>query len=189
MVLLTGLRIARAAAMLLALLLAVGGAVAQPSAQGAHALKAAFLYNFTKFIDWPAAAFQENAGKFTVCAFADPGFGRELQAILRGEQVGGREVDVVLPDRDDAVQGCQVVYFSAEEASRATRLLPALGRLPVLTVGEGPQFLERGGLIEFNLIDRKVRFDINKRGAEAAGLNMSSKLLRIANTVDGERSR
>jgi hypothetical protein len=189
MVLLTGMRMARAGAILLALLFAVCGAVAQPTAQGVHALKAAFLYNFTKFIDWPPAAFQENDGKFTVCAFSDPVFGRELQAILRDEHVGGREVEVLLLERDDAARACQVVYFSADESARATRLLPALAQRPILTVGEGPQFLDRGGMIEFNVIDRKVRFDINKRGAEAAGLNMSSKLLRIATTVDGERSR
>jgi hypothetical protein len=158
---------------------------AQRAQMAEQALKAAFLYNFTKFIDWPESAFPGRSTPFKVCVLADDAFRREVEGILRNEQVRGRPIQVRLPETSDDLKTCHLVYFGADEAERFVKRLPALRKAPVLTVGEGPRFLEHGGLIAFLLVSDRVRFDISKRGAEAAGLSVSSKLLRVARNVVG----
>ena len=156
---------------------------AQQSQAAENALKAAFLYNFTKFIDWPASAFPGSTAPFQVCVLADDAFRRAVETTLHGEQNRGRPFSVSVPQSTENVRTCHVVYFGAEEGERWAARLPALRQAPVLTVGEGPRFLDRGGLIAFLLVSDRVRFDIRKQGAEQAGLNVSAKLLRVARQV------
>jgi hypothetical protein len=155
---------------------------AQPE-PGEKAIKAAFLYNFTKFVEWPDSASAKLPGGFRVCVFSDPQFRRELEAMLTGEAVGNKTLEVITPGPND-VRSCHVVFFSASEAERAGQLLPALKQSPVLTVGEGPRFLAQGGLISFVVEDNRVRFDVNKAGIDRAKLTVSSKLLRVARHVE-----
>jgi hypothetical protein len=161
---------------------------AHPEAQrqnDENSIKAAFLYNFTKFIDWPESAFPGSGAPFTMCVFANDGFRRELEAIMHGEQVRGRTVTVAVPGAADDLKSCHVVYFGADEGDRAAKRLPAVRQVPILTVGEGRGFLKQGGQIAFTLENDRVRFDISKRAADAAGLIVSSKLLRVARQIDG----
>ena len=155
---------------------------AQPE-PGEKAIKAAFLYNFTKFVEWPDSAFAKPAGGFRVCVFSDPQFRREIEAMLAGEAVGDKTLQVVTPEPAD-VRGCHVAYFAAGEAERAAQLLPTLRQSPVLTVGEGSRFLAQGGLISFVVEENRVRFDVNKPGIDRAQLTVSSKLLRVARRVE-----
>ena len=141
-------------------------------------VKAAFLYNFTKFVDWPESAFAASS-PFVVCVFADEGFRKELETILSHEQVRGRQIAVAPPHLED-IRGCHLVYFGRGESERRGKMLAAARQAPVLTVGEGRRFLEQGGLIAFLLENERVRFAISKRGADTAGLGVSSKLLRVA---------
>jgi len=152
-----------------------------------QAVKAAFLYNFTKFVTWPSSAFATPASPFVVCAYADPGFRKTLEATLQGEEVRGHPIAVADADHDDA-RTCHLLYFSMGQAERQLRILPALRRAPVLSVGEGRQFLQQGGLVAFLLENDRVRFAIDKRGADAAGLILSSQLLRVARDFDGADS-
>jgi len=154
---------------------------AQAPPTGERAVKAAFLYNFTKFVEWPSSAFDGTSGPFTVCVFAGDGFGRDVDEMLSGESVGGRRLRVVRREGEDA-RGCHIAYFTA--GTEAERVLRGVRRSPVLTVGEGKRFLEQGGLISFVLEDNRVRFDVNKGAIDGAGLTISSKLLRIARTVN-----
>jgi hypothetical protein len=170
-----------AAALLAACSLLRPPLAAQQREAGETALKAAFLYNFTKYVEWPAAAFAKQ-GQFRVCVFADPAFTREIEAILAGERVGSRTVRVIAPDFSE-VRSCHLAYFA--DADRGAQLVAGLRQAPVLTVGEGPRFLEQGGIISFVLEDDRVRFDINRRGVDRAGLTISSKLLRVARHVGG----
>lgn len=147
-------------------------------------VKAAFLYNFTKFIDWPASAFAGASSPFVVCSFADPGFRSKLADIMQDEQVNGRPISVP-PGEPDDVRTCHLVYFPKEAAGRQARILAGLRQAPVLSVGEGRPFLEQGGLIAFVIEDDRVRFAINKRRADAAGLTIKSQLLRVARAFDG----
>jgi hypothetical protein len=158
-----------------------------PSAQteaGEQVLKAAFLYNFTKFIDWPESAFADASTPFTVCVFADTPFYGRVTAIMEGEQVRGRPVVVTRPAYLDEVGSCHMAYFSRRQAERSGKHLAAVRDSPVLTVGEGRRFLQLGGFIGFLLEHDRVRFIVNRTSAEAASLSISSKLLRVASSVE-----
>jgi hypothetical protein len=163
-------------------LLCAASPAAQPVDHGEKAVKAAFLYNFTKFVQWPAGAFESGVAPFRVCVFTDPAFRQEIEAMLAGETVGGRPIQVLTPGAAEA-RGCHLAYFAAAQAERAGALMPALRQAPVLTVGEGPAFLERGGQISFVLENNRVRFDVNKLAVDRTGLTVSSKLLRVARHV------
>jgi hypothetical protein len=159
-------------------------AAAQRSDSSEAPVKAAFLYNFTKFVEWPDAAFAQPSAPFVVCVFADAAFRRELEAILQNEQVRGRQI-AIAPEPLEDPRGCHLAYFAQGEAGGQGRMLDAVKRLPVLTVGEGRRFLEQGGQIAFLVENDRVRFAISRRAAEAAGLTISSKLLRVARDFDG----
>jgi hypothetical protein len=150
---------------------------------GEKAVKAAFLYNFTKFVDWPQSAFTDAAAPFRVCVFVDVGFRRDVEEMLKGETIGGRPPRVVTPEPND-IKGCHLAYFGSGDADRSAQMLAAMRGVPVLTVGEGSRFLQQGGVISFVLEDNRVRFDVNKRAVDRAGLTVSSKLLRVARHVE-----
>ena len=177
-----GLPSTRVAAVALALCLACPpGARAQQPEAGESTLKAAFLYNFTRYVHWPASAFGGGDAPFQVCVFAPAPFRREVEGMLAGETVGGRPIRILTEPAD--VRRCHVAYFGPENADRFARMQASLRQSPVLTVGDGRRFLELGGLISFVLEENRVRFDVNKGGFDRAGLTISSKLLRVARHV------
>ena len=167
-----------------AMLLVSAPVVAERPESSEAAVKAAFLYNFTKFVEWPGSAFPQPSAAFVVCAFADGAFRKELENILQNEQVRGRPIAIAPASLEDP-RGCHIAYFAQGDAERQGRILDALKRSPVLTVGEGRRFLEQGGLIAFMLENDRVRFAISRRAADAAGLSISSKLLRVAREFEG----
>lgn len=157
------------------------------SSQGArpqlteYQLKAAFLLNFTKFVDWPEAERVAAANTpFAICIYGDDPFGGALDQIIQGESVDGRRLIVRRLARS-APESCQVLFFGKSEP----RMSHILSTLPggVLTVGDSEQFLAEGGTIAFIVENRRVRFGINQRHARHAGLRISSKLLTLAKTV------
>jgi|ERR1700678_3779031 hypothetical protein len=173
----------RRLALILPLVLLTGliprGAVGQGNLE--YEVKAAFLFNFTRFIDWPASAFPDAASPFTICILGKDPFGHVLDDVLKGEGVNGRPLTVRRISQAPAPQSCQVVFIEA--TGRAlVKDLSSLGR-GVLTVGEGDAFVREGGTIGFVIDSRRVRFDVNQAAAEAAGLKMSSKLLSVARAV------
>lgn len=171
------------AALLAAACLLASTAAAQEPERGANAVKSAFLYNFTKFVDWPESAFPSGAAPFRVCVFADPSLRADIEGMLAGEAVGGRPVRVVTPPPAEA-RGCHVAYFAAGEPDKAAgQVLAAVRSQPILLVGEGPSFLAQGGHIAFVIEGNRVRFDVNREAVDRAGLTISSKLLRVARRV------
>jgi hypothetical protein len=147
-------------------------------------VKATFLYNFTKFIEWPPAP-ATAADPFRVCIIADPDFTRAVDRTIAGESVDGRPLERIEPASPEDVRKCAILYVGRGYAARAARLLVAARQLPVLTVGEGPEFLDSGGAIGFVLENNRVRFDISNTAVQRSGLKASSKLLRVARSVDG----
>jgi hypothetical protein len=153
-----------------------------------YEVKAAFLYNFVQFIEWPADAL--HAGEpFRVCLAGENPFGGVLERTIAGEQVGGRPIEVEVLGADAAPSRCQVLFVPRSQASRTAALLKAAGAAAVLTVGESPRFLDAGGLINFVVEAGHVRFDINADAAAARDLRISSKLLRVARTTGGSDRR
>lgn len=145
-------------------------------------VKAAFLFNFTKFVKWPPTAFTGTSDPINVCAAGDAAVMRAVDRAVSGERVDGRPLRFVAQLPDDPAS-CHVLYVGRGSGDRAVRLALAAATAPVLTVGESPHFLERGGMIAFVVEDRRVRFDIDLRAAERAGLTVSSKLLRVARHI------
>lgn len=143
--------------------------------------KAAFLLNFTKFIEWPAASGAEADDPFSICIIGNNPFGKILDRLVEGETAGGRRIEIQSIGRLPP-NSCQVV-FAGQSSNELSKVLSHLGR-GILTVGEGDRFLRDGGMIAFVLDNRRVRFDINQSAAARAGLRISSKLLSVARFVE-----
>jgi hypothetical protein len=146
-----------------------------------YQVKAAFLLNFTKFVEWPATAFEAPDSPLAICILGEDVFGSTLDQIVAGEVVSGRRVTVSRIKGAPAPKTCQVLFVNRPEKEFLS-LLPALGP-GVLTVGEGQNFVRGGGMIAFVIENRRVRFIANRSAAENAMLKMSSKLLNVARDV------
>ncbi|MBZ5512064.1 MAG: YfiR family protein [Acidobacteriia bacterium] len=148
-----------------------------------YQVKAAFLLNFAKFVDWPPEAFGGPDAPLSVCVFGRNPFGEDLDAIAAGKTVQNRRVRVTLVSGALAARNCHIVFLPAQEARRAEEFLHAIAGLHILTVGETGDFLSFGGAINFVMDRGQVRFEINAQAAERAGLKISSKLLALARVV------
>jgi hypothetical protein len=147
-----------------------------------YQVKAAFLLNFTKFVEWPPAAFENSTSPISICILGDDPFGKTLNQIVVGEMVNDRKVVVQRTKRAPSPKSCQVLFISSSEKD-VGKLLAGLGP-GVLTVGEGDGFVREGGMIGFVLENRRVRFEINQSVAGNGGLKLSSKLLSVAKAVE-----
>ena len=175
-------RLARCAGAALLVLMAVATPARLGAAPGAseYELKAAFLFNFAKFIDWPPNAL-ENATGVSVCVLGDDPFGDLLDRTLAGKSVHERPLVVRRHDTLGDTGGCHILFVSAAEERRLARVAPP--EAPVLTVGETDGFVQRGGIIAFAMDDKRLRFEINADAADRAGLRISSQLLKLATRV------
>jgi YfiR/HmsC-like len=147
-----------------------------------YQVKAAFLLNFTKFIEWPASAFDTSDSPIVICILGDDPFGNTLDQIVAGEVVAGRKISVQRIKRPPPLKSCQVLFVGRLE-KEVLKSLPDVGP-GVLTIGEGENFVHDGGMIAFVVENRRVRFGINETAAESAGLKLSSKLLSVAKSVE-----
>lgn len=154
----------------------------QAQAPSEYQVKAAFLFNFAKFVEWPAAAFRNGQSPITICVIGDDPFGPLIDETVKGQSFANRSFSVrrikQIP-RDDT---CQIVFVGAAEQAR-TEVGAAIRALPILTVGEDDTTSESSGIINFIIEEQKVRFDINLDAAERAGIKISSKLLKLAKRV------
>jgi len=147
-----------------------------------YQVKAAFLLNFTKFVEWPAAAFEAADSPIAICILGEDPFGTALDQIVAGEVVSGRKLTIQRLKRAPAPKSCQVLFIGRADKD-VPKIPPGLGP-GVLTVGDGESFIRDGGMIAFVLENRRVRFSINQSAAENAGLRLSSKLLSVARSVE-----
>jgi hypothetical protein len=152
---------------------------------GEYHVKAAYLFNFTRFIDWPPAAFATPDASFAVCVLGPDPFGTALADVFAGETVGGREVVVRRIGEPAEARGCHIVFTA--DLALAGAIAAALEKRPVLTVGDGEAFARGGGMIAFRPEGPTIRFDVNAAVLEAAGLTASSQLLGLARIVGDHR--
>ena len=178
-------RLATLAVVVLATFVLVLAAPVQAQEQAAeeHEVKAAFLYNFTKFVEWPKGAFADSSAPVVIGVFGPDPFGPTLDEIVAGKRVGNRPLVIKRLSSSDGLAACHVLFVSSAKAAAFVRLLPSLARRPILTVGETDGFCEEGGIVQFVMRQRKVRFRINVTAAERAGLKISSRLLDLAEVV------
>jgi hypothetical protein len=171
---------------LLCLVLLVSGVPQSARAQSTpdeYQVKAAFLFHFAQFLDWPADALNAADPSLSLCIFDDEPRRQELQSTIEGKPIGARVFHVRLLSQPQEIQGCSILFLSRDEGRRQSPILKSLRAMPVLTVGETSNFLSDGGMIRFHLDEGKIRFDINLTAAESSRLNISSRLLLLATSV------
>ncbi len=172
---------ALAARWICASLLGLGLAVSSGTARATEAsdletrVKAAFLFNFARFTEWPAAT--EGAKDFMICVAGNDSTLTVIRDTLQNKEVRGKRPTVRALRTGQDGSGCQMVYFAADEP------YSGFGELPVLSVGEGLEFPRQGGIVGFHLVDGRLRFAINPGQAKTAGLKISSRLLELADIV------
>lgn len=169
------------------LLLAGGRSAAQdrPRVTSEYAVKAAFLYNFARFVEWPASAFSGPRDPMTLCVLGEDPFGGELDQTVQGKSVLGRPIVVRRFARPAGLEECRILFVSSSERSRFDQVLAAVGDRAVLTVGEEEAFGRSGGMISFVVRQNRVRFQIDRGAAARAGLSIGSQLLELAEVVVG----
>jgi YfiR/HmsC-like len=159
--------------------------VAQTQRPSEYQVKAAYLYNFGKFVKWPASSVANQSNSFTICVLGDDPLGSVLQSTLAGQSIGGRPVAVRrIPKPQDGTT-CHILFLNTEEQSHLREILRALGQASVLTVSDISDFSKQGGMIQFVMEGSRVRFEINRASAEDAGLVLTSDLLKVATAIRG----
>lgn len=163
--------------------------MAQASALNEYVVKAAFLFHFAQFVEWPDGTFQNASSPVVYCTIGEDPFQGALDESLKGKTIEARSLQVRhVKDGRDA-QGCHVAFIGKTGKRRVTDELASLGNSPVLTVGETEQFAKDNGMIAFCMEENKIRFNINLEAAERANLKISSRLLALAKTVIGKPRR
>jgi YfiR/HmsC-like len=169
----------------LALTILVAMLLRTAAAQSAteYQVKAAFLFNFAKFIDWPADAFPNADAPLQICVLGQDPFGRDFEQVIEDKAVNGHRLEVAHPDGVPQSRACQILFIGASEKQRVREILHGLRGASVLTVGETPGFAAMGGVINFVLDENRVRFEINVKAAERAHLKLSARLLTVAKLI------
>jgi hypothetical protein len=170
------------AVVLIAMLIAMPGlARAAADLTSDTQVKAAFLYNFAKFAEWPASA-----RPLTMCIVGDTRVATELVKTVRDKRLDGRVLEVKGIGSDEPMLTCDVLFISASETRSAAAVLVTLRTLPILTVSDSPGFARTNGIIELVVESERMHFAINTDAATRAGIRLSSRLLRLARIVRDE---
>src|SRR6185437_3247798 len=148
-------------------------------------VEAAYLYNFVKFVQWPVNALPPDGEPFCIGVLGEDPFRDGLKSLLNGKTAQGHPV--VVEHFDDPAQAahCQIVFVSLSETAGLPGILQRLSGASTLTVGDAPEFISRGGVVGFQVIGDRVRFNVNVQAAQASHLTLSSELLKVAHVVRG----
>jgi hypothetical protein len=172
------------------LLACVGLLVARAAVAGAsleYRVKAVFLYNFAKFIEWPPDAFAAPGAPFGLCVLGNDPFGPDLEQLVGSKVVQGRPLAIRRLADLKAMSGCHILFVAAADGRKLPAILQTVGSAPILTVGEDPDFTQLGGAMRFFLLENRVRFEINVAATARAHLKLSAKLLDLARVVGKEK--
>jgi hypothetical protein len=162
-------------------------AAAETQLSREYPLKAAFLYNFVKFVDWAPERFSASNSPIVVAVLGKNPFGRELETLVKGRAVGGREIVVKNLTSTNDLAMAHVAFVSAgQELSFGSALEPSPEK-GILTIGETPQATNLGAMITFVMEGDKVRFEIDTASADLAGIKISAQLLKLARSVHKKR--
>lgn len=158
-------------------------AVVLPAAERAGEIKAAFIYNFAKFVEWPASSFVSANAPLRICAL-DVSVDATPLRLLAGRVAQGRDIRVSSLDELAEIGQCHILYVPVTtDAPRLAAVGDALRHRPVFTVSEDQAFIDHGGMVSLFIDDDRVRFSINLKLAQAAGLKVSARMLQLAQEV------
>lgn len=148
-----------------------------------YQVKAAFLYNFAKFVEWPPESFPETSSPIVIGILGADPFGETLDQTVQDKMVRERKLSIERSSQIENLKQCHILFISSDEEARLPRIFTALKGKSILTVGENRRFARNGGMINFLIKSNRVRFEINQEAAEQAGLKISSQLLKVAEKV------
>jgi hypothetical protein len=143
-------------------------------------VKAAFLFNFAKFTEWPALA---AGAPIVACVVGHDGIADALVETVRGQTIAGHALEVLRPQESAVWRGCQLLFVAAAEIRRSTAALDSIKTLPVLTVSDSSDFSQSGGIIELYVDGGRIRFAINVDAGGRSGVRLSSRLLGLAKII------
>lgn len=149
-----------------------------------YQIKAAFLFNFMQFVEWPPTVFKDANDPFRIGVLGQDPFNAALEDTVQGETISNHKIIVEHAMQVDDLKNCQLIFISKSEKKHVTEILSALDDKPVLTVSEIEGFAERGGGINFYLEGNKVRFEVNPDAARHDGLKVSSQLLSLGKIIE-----
>lgn len=153
---------------------------AQESQPSQYQVKAAFLFNFAKFVEWPPESFAEETAPLVIGILGDDPFGDDLERTIHGKSINNHLLVIKQLHSLAETTNCHVLFISASEQKRLAEIFSGLHGTSILTVSETEGFTEAGGMINFVLENKKIRFQINADAAKTARLKISSKLLSLA---------
>jgi hypothetical protein len=149
-------------------------------------VKAAYLYNFAKFVDWPSGTFRNPNDPAVICVVGDERTSDVLESAVIGKRANGRPVEARSPHSSEEFKACQVLFIGFTDKERIAHLLNGLQRSSVLTVGQNDQFISLGGMINLALSHATIELEIDPDASNAVGLKISSRLLVIARLVKSQ---
>ena len=170
--------------MLLLLLPGGGTSLFAQTPSKEYQIKAAFLFNFIQFVEWPPTVFKNADDPFRIGVLGQDPFNAALEETVQGETIINHKIIVEHSMQVDDLKNCQLIFISKSEKKHVTEILSALDDKPVLTVSEIEGFAERGGGINFYLEGKKVRFEVNPDAAQHDGLKISSQLLSLGKIIE-----
>jgi hypothetical protein len=156
---------------------------ADASVSSEYLIKAGFTYNFAKLMEWPASVFPQPDSPIVIGILGTDPFGNTLDAVLAGKKVNARSFVVKHLKWGMDLKDCNILFVSTSETAHLDEIFHMFKGLPILTIGQMPDFARRGGIINFIVVDDKVRFEVNVEAAKQANINISSRLLTLAKII------
>ena len=153
---------------------------AQTSAIPEYQVKAAFLFNFTKFVEWPPSSFSTPQAPLVIGIYGKDPFGSYLKETVAGEKIDGHPLVIQYYSSIEEIRTCHILFINETETHKVKQVIESLKGRSILTVSDKPDFMKNGGMIRLFIENNKTRLRINREATEAANLVISSKLLRIA---------
>jgi len=147
-----------------------------------YQVKAAFMYNFAKFVEWPEHAFPDDSSSIILCVLGENPFGTAINSI-DGKIAEGKRLEVRLYENLEDIGQCHILFISSSKAEELPVILASLKNRSVLTVGDIEDFAKRGGVINFITKNNRIHFEINVNAAQRAHLKISSKLANLAKII------
>lgn len=163
---------------------ASGGGEAAPSEPQ---MKAAFLLNFPKYVEWPEDSLPEPGSPIIVAIFGDETVAEEFAALSNGKSIDGHPIKLIRNPTTEQCLECQILFIGADEARKTSEIIKLLKCASVLTVGESEQFMEQGGMINLARRERRIVLEVNLEATRQTELKISSKLMALATVKGGKK--
>ena len=148
-----------------------------------YKIKAVFLFNFTQFVEWPANTFNKDDDPFVIGILGKDPFGNYIDNAVTDEKMGSHPITIVRYNSISEVNNCQMLFISTKDDESLREILSSLNNRSILTVSDAHGFAQTGGIIGFITVNNKIKLQVNLSAAKTANLNISSKLLSVAEIV------